>query len=52
MTDYELMNEIYDNDEKEVKELISVYEILALLEEEEEAKEHSFDENGSEEGYY
>lgn len=52
MSDYELMNEIYDNDEKEAKELINEYEILTLLEEEEEAKEHSFDENSSEEGYY
>ena len=52
MTDYELINEINDNDQKELDELIREYEIIARLEKEEEEKSHYFDDNDSDEGYY
>ncbi len=52
MTDYELINEINDNDQKEIDELINEYEIIARLEKEEEEKPHYFDDNYSDEGYY
>lgn len=52
MVDYELMNEIADNDEQEIRELKEEYEIIARLEKEEEEKPHYFDDNDSDEGYY
>ena len=52
MTDYELINEINDNDQKELDDLINEYEIIAKLEKEEEEKPHYFDDNDSDEGYY
>jgi hypothetical protein len=52
MTDYELINEINDHDQKEIDELISEYEIIASFEKEDEEKSHYFDDNDSDEGYY
>ena len=45
MVDYELMNEILDNDEQEIRELIEEYEIIARLEEREEEENHKHEQS-------
>jgi len=56
MVDYELMNEIADNDEQEIRELKEEYEIIARFEamEEEEKHKHEQSLNADEfdNGYY